>query len=132
MLADPPDHRIGHAAGLPMVREWRVTCSPLVGDALSYAEWLSRDSGPVPRARTGAFEEGTAAMADGSTDRTTRGPGSGRTGLGGEKVTTGAFPSPLRHFLAQLDQLRSAGILDMDQVGRLLVELAADEEISVC
>jgi len=67
-------------------------------------------------------------MADGSTDRTTRGPGSGRTGLEGEKVNAGAFPSPLRHFLAQPDQLRSAGTLDMDQVRRLLVELAADEE----
>jgi hypothetical protein len=38
------------------------------------------------------------------------------------------LPGPLRHFLAQLDELRSAGILDMDQVGRVLVELAADEE----
>lgn len=37
-------------------------------------------------------------------------------------------PSPLRGFLAQLDDLRSADALDMDQVGRLLVELAADEE----
>jgi hypothetical protein len=43
-------------------------------------------------------------------------------------VSTGVFPGPLRHFLAQLDELRSAGILDMDQVGRVLVELAADEE----
>jgi hypothetical protein len=43
-------------------------------------------------------------------------------------VSTGAFPGPLRHFLAQLDELRSADILDMDQVGRVLVELAADEE----
>ena len=43
-------------------------------------------------------------------------------------MSTGDFPSPLRHFLAQLDELRSAEILDMDQVGRLLVELAADEE----
>jgi hypothetical protein len=38
------------------------------------------------------------------------------------------LPSPLRHFLAQLDEVRSVGILDMDQVGRVLVELAADEE----
>ena len=38
------------------------------------------------------------------------------------------LPSPLRRFLAQLDELRSAGVLDMDQVGRVLVELAADEE----
>ena len=36
--------------------------------------------------------------------------------------------SPLRPFLAQLEDLRSADVLDMDQVGRLLVELAADEE----
>ena len=43
-------------------------------------------------------------------------------------MSTGDLPSPLRHFLAQLDELRSAGILDMDQVGRVLVELAADEE----
>ena len=27
------------------------------------------------------------------------------------------FPQPLRHFLAQLDELRSGDILDMDQVG---------------
>src|SRR5881396_181176 len=38
------------------------------------------------------------------------------------------FPEPLRHFLAQLDELRSASIPDMDRVGRLLTELAADEE----
>jgi predicted metal-dependent enzyme (double-stranded beta helix superfamily) len=38
------------------------------------------------------------------------------------------FPSPLRHFLTQLDELRSGGMPDMDQVGRLLVGLAADEE----
>ena len=43
-------------------------------------------------------------------------------------MSTGAFPSPLRHFLAQLDELRSGDIPDMDHVGRLLVELAADEE----
>jgi predicted metal-dependent enzyme (double-stranded beta helix superfamily) len=43
-------------------------------------------------------------------------------------VSTGAFPSPVRQFLAQLDELRSAEVLDMDKVGRLLVELAADEE----
>lgn len=44
-------------------------------------------------------------------------------------MSTGAFPGPLRHFLAQLDELRSGDILDMDQVGQLLVELAADEKI---
>jgi hypothetical protein len=38
------------------------------------------------------------------------------------------FSEPLRHFLAQLDELRSASIPDMDRVGRLLTELAADEE----
>ena len=38
------------------------------------------------------------------------------------------FPEPLRHFLAQLDELRSASIPDMDRVGWLLTELAADEE----
>jgi predicted metal-dependent enzyme (double-stranded beta helix superfamily) len=43
-------------------------------------------------------------------------------------VSTGASPGPLRHFLAQLDELRSGDILDMDQVGQLLVELAGDEE----
>jgi hypothetical protein len=41
------------------------------------------------------------------------------------------FPEPLRHFLAQLDELRSASIPDMDRVGRLLTELAADEEYFV-
>ena len=40
----------------------------------------------------------------------------------------GALPGPLRRFVDQLDELRSANVLDMDQVGRLLVELAADEE----
>ena len=43
-------------------------------------------------------------------------------------MSTGALPGPVRHFLAQLDDLRSAGVPDMDQVGRRLVELAADEE----
>jgi hypothetical protein len=38
------------------------------------------------------------------------------------------LPSPLRRFLAQLEGVRSVGVLDMDQVGRVLVELAADEE----
>jgi hypothetical protein len=38
------------------------------------------------------------------------------------------FPEPLRHFLAQLDELRSGSIPDMVRVGRLLTELAADEE----
>jgi hypothetical protein len=43
-------------------------------------------------------------------------------------VSTGALPSPLGHFVAQLDELRSADIPDMDAVGRLLAGLAADEE----
>jgi hypothetical protein len=43
-------------------------------------------------------------------------------------MSTGAGPSPLRHFLAQLDELRLGGVPDMSGVGRLLVELAADEE----
>ena len=38
------------------------------------------------------------------------------------------LPGPLRHFLTRLDELRHGDIIDMDQVGRLLVELAADEE----
>jgi predicted metal-dependent enzyme (double-stranded beta helix superfamily) len=43
-------------------------------------------------------------------------------------VSTDDFPSPLRHFLTELDEARSADVADMDAVGRLLVELAADEE----
>jgi len=43
-------------------------------------------------------------------------------------MSTHGLASPLRPFLAQLEDLRSADVLDMDQVGRLLVELAADEE----
>jgi hypothetical protein len=46
----------------------------------------------------------------------------------GGQASTGAWPRPLRHFAAQLDELRSRDVLDMSQVGRLLVELAADEE----
>jgi len=41
---------------------------------------------------------------------------------------TGAYPAPLRHFLAQLDELCSTGAPDLGEVGRLLVGLAADEE----
>src|SRR5215471_9784090 len=48
-------------------------------------------------------------------------------GYGGQ-TGTGALPGPLRHFTDRLDDLRSADVFDMDQVGRLLVELAADEE----
>jgi hypothetical protein len=43
-------------------------------------------------------------------------------------MSTDDLASPPRPFLAQLEDLRSADVLDMDQVGRLLVELAADEE----
>jgi predicted metal-dependent enzyme (double-stranded beta helix superfamily) len=43
-------------------------------------------------------------------------------------VSTGALPSPLRRFLAGLDEECFGGVPDMDEVGRLLVELAADEE----
>jgi hypothetical protein len=47
---------------------------------------------------------------------------------GGGQSGAGAVPQPLRHFADRLDELRSADVLDMDQVGRLLVELAGDEE----
>ena len=43
-------------------------------------------------------------------------------------MDTGALPSPLHSFVAQLDELRSAGLPDLDVVGRLLVELAADDD----
>jgi hypothetical protein len=43
-------------------------------------------------------------------------------------VTIDAFPSPLRNFLDQLDELRSSDVPDMDWVGRLLVDLAEDED----
>jgi hypothetical protein len=46
---------------------------------------------------------------------------------GGQEGTS-AWPGPLRHFADRLEEVRSANILDMDQVGRVLVELAADEE----
>jgi predicted metal-dependent enzyme (double-stranded beta helix superfamily) len=38
------------------------------------------------------------------------------------------LPQPLRHFADRLGEVRSAEILDMQQVGRVLVELAADAE----
>jgi len=38
------------------------------------------------------------------------------------------LPAPLRRFLDRLDQPRSGDAPDMDRVGRLLTELAADEE----
>ena len=48
-------------------------------------------------------------------------------GYGGQTGTS-ALPGPLRHFADRLGELHSADVLDLDQVGRLLVELAADEE----
>jgi hypothetical protein len=38
-----------------------------------------------------------------------------------------ALPGPLRNFVEGLDELRGADAVNMDRVGRLLVELAADE-----
>ena len=46
----------------------------------------------------------------------------------GGQPGTGGLPGPLRHFADRLDEARSAEVIDMDQVGRVLVELAADEE----
>ena len=43
-------------------------------------------------------------------------------------MNTAALPGPLRHFLAQLDELRSGDAPDMGKVGAALVELAADQE----
>jgi predicted metal-dependent enzyme (double-stranded beta helix superfamily) len=43
-------------------------------------------------------------------------------------VSSGALAGPLRRFVEQLDGLHSAGVPDMGEVGRLLVDLAADEE----
>ena len=43
-------------------------------------------------------------------------------------MSMSAFSGPLRHFLAQLDELPASDVPDMDKVGRALVELAADEE----
>jgi hypothetical protein len=44
------------------------------------------------------------------------------------QLGTSALPGPLRHFTDRLDEVRSAEIFDIDQVGRVLVDLAADEE----
>ena len=46
----------------------------------------------------------------------------------GAQTDTGAWPEPLRRFADRLAEVRSADVVDMDQVGRLLVELAADQE----
>jgi predicted metal-dependent enzyme (double-stranded beta helix superfamily) len=43
-------------------------------------------------------------------------------------VSTGGWPGPVRHFLAQVDEVRSGDAADMQEVARLLVDLAADEE----
>ena len=43
-------------------------------------------------------------------------------------MSNAAVPAPVRHFLAAVDDARSGEAADMDHVGRLLVELAADEE----
>ena len=43
-------------------------------------------------------------------------------------MSTGSLPSPLRRFQAQLDELRLADVFAMDDVGRVVAELAADEE----
>ena len=48
-------------------------------------------------------------------------------GYAGE-VSTGAWPGPVRHCLAEVDELRSGGAPDLDEVGKLLVGLTADEE----
>ena len=40
----------------------------------------------------------------------------------------GGLPGPLRRFADRLAAVRSAEVADMDQVGRILVELAGDEE----
>jgi len=45
-----------------------------------------------------------------------------------EDVGTGALPSPLRHFATGVDEARSADVPDMGAIGRLLVQLAADDE----
>ena len=43
-------------------------------------------------------------------------------------MSTGSLPGPLRHFLAQLDELGASDAPDMGQVGRALVGLASDED----
>ena len=44
-----------------------------------------------------------------------------------ETPRTSGLPGPLRRFADRLDEVRSADIVPMDQVGQVLVELAADE-----
>src|SRR5689334_17622720 len=43
-------------------------------------------------------------------------------------MSTSALPGPLRRFATHLDELRSGDVPDMDQVGRILADLAADTE----
>jgi predicted metal-dependent enzyme (double-stranded beta helix superfamily) len=43
-------------------------------------------------------------------------------------MSTDASPGPVRHLMAQLSELRPAGVPAMADVGRLLTQLAADEE----
>jgi hypothetical protein len=43
-------------------------------------------------------------------------------------VSTAPWPGPLRRFVEQLAGLRSAGVPDLEEVGRLLVELTSDED----
>ena len=64
----------------------------------------------------------TAGEVHGPGDKIPRDPRNG-----GQPDTSG-WPGPLRRFADRLDEVRSAEIFDMDQVGRVLVELAADEE----
>jgi predicted metal-dependent enzyme (double-stranded beta helix superfamily) len=45
-----------------------------------------------------------------------------------DQPDTGALPGPLRLFADRLEEVRSAGIFDLDQAGRVLAELAADQE----
>ena len=42
-------------------------------------------------------------------------------------MSAGAFPHPVRRFLAQLNELRPSDAPDMAEVARLLLELAAEE-----
>lgn len=46
-------------------------------------------------------------------------------------MSTGTYSAPLGRFLAQLDEVRSGDVLDMRGVGRLLMELAAEQEYFV-
>ena len=43
-------------------------------------------------------------------------------------MSTDTPADPLRHFLAEVDELRSGGLPDMGKIGQLLVDLAADED----